>query len=111
MVVPICELYFYLITGEDVVRSYTPIVSALHTDLVPSEWRDDYLCLMVKEYPSGVISRHICGLGLNDNLMIGRPVGSLSSLVSNTHLVLLAAGTGFTPMVQVILWGLSRKKL
>ncbi|KAJ9601368.1 hypothetical protein L9F63_000506 [Diploptera punctata] len=96
--------------GEEVVRSYTPVVPALHTDLIASEWRD-YLCLMVKEYAKGAMSRHICSKTVKENLTVGHPVGSLSSLPCNTHLILLAAGTGFTPMVQIIQWGLGRKKL
>ncbi|PSN43861.1 Cytochrome b5 reductase 4 [Blattella germanica] len=99
------------IQDEEVVRSYTPIVAALHADLLPSAWKEDCLCLMIKEYPMGVMSRYVCNLRVGDHLAIGRPVGALSSLVNYAHLILLAAGTGFTPIVQIIQWGLNRKKL
>lgn len=91
------------------VRSYTPVTAALDEKFVPPGWSEDCMCLMVKQYPEGLMSRYLCSLKLQDSLNVGQAIGSLklSMMVGRTKLCLMAAGSGFTPMVNLIVWALS----
>jgi cytochrome-b5 reductase len=96
-------------TGMEVVRYYTPVAAALDEKFLPPGWSEDCLCLMVKQYPGGLMSRYLCSLKLQDDLNVGQASGSLqlSMMADRTRLCLMAAGSGFTPMVNLILWALS----
>ncbi|KAJ4433586.1 hypothetical protein ANN_15896 [Periplaneta americana] len=102
------------INDVEIVRSYTPVAAAMEDKFLPSEWSPDCLCLMVKECPGGQMSPYLCSLKPGDVLKIGQPVGSLrlSAMDGASQLCLLSAGSGFTPMIQIILWALGsgRKK-
>ncbi|XP_069699979.1 cytochrome b5 reductase 4 isoform X2 [Periplaneta americana] len=102
------------INDVEIVRSYTPVAAAMEDKFLPSEWSPDCLCLMVKECPGGQMSPYLCTLKPGDVLKVGQPVGSLrlSAMDGASQLCLLSAGSGFTPMIQIILWALGsgRKK-
>jgi cytochrome-b5 reductase len=102
----------FLITGVEMVRSYTPLAAALDKKLLPPGWTEDCLCLMVKQYPEGLMSRYLCSLKSEDTVSVGSASGSLRLSVTGgvTRLCLLAAGSGFTPMVNVIVWALGADK-
>ncbi|XP_021936786.1 cytochrome b5 reductase 4 isoform X2 [Zootermopsis nevadensis] len=97
------------IDGVDVVRCYTPVTAALDEKFLPPGWSEDCLCLMVKQYPEGLMSRFLCSLKLQDTVNVGQASGSLklSMMGGRTKLCLMAAGSGFTPMVKLIIWALS----
>lgn len=101
-----------VLTGAEVVRSYTPMAAALDEQFLPPDWSEDCLCLMVKQCSEGLMSRYLCDLKPEDVVNVGPAVGllQLSMMGATTRLCLLAAGSGLTPMVNLILWALSTGK-
>jgi cytochrome-b5 reductase len=101
-----------LITGVEVVRSYTPVAAALDEKFLLPCWTEDCLCLMVKQYSEGLMSRYLCTLKSEDTVSVGAAGGLLRVPATGgvTRLFLLAAGSGFTPMVNIILWALGAEK-
>ncbi|BES91633.1 Oxidoreductase FAD-Hypothetical protein domain [Nesidiocoris tenuis] len=96
------------IKGNIVERQYTPIMrTSLTSDTTSAD-----IILMVKAYPDGVFSSWITSGKANDALSASLPVGSfaLSSLAETQHLVLVAAGTGITPMLRLLHWSLQPSK-
>lgn len=100
------------IDGVEVVRSYTPVAAALDEKFLPPGWTEDCLCLMVKQYSEGLMSRYLCTLKSEDTVSVGSASGllRLSAKGGVTRLCLLAAGSGFTPMVNITLWALGADK-
>ncbi|XP_023713167.1 cytochrome b5 reductase 4 isoform X2 [Cryptotermes secundus] len=100
------------IDGAEVIRSYTPMAAALDEQFLPPDWSEDCLCLMVKQCSNGLMSRYLCDLKPEDVVNVGPAVGllQLSVMDATTRLCLLAAGSGLTPMVNLILWALSTGK-
>ncbi|CAH1800032.1 unnamed protein product [Owenia fusiformis] len=93
------------IQGTEVVRSYTVVLPSLvstEQDTRLLEGRVFYL--MVKVYLDGAMTPHIGNLNIGDTLEISNSDGNFleKKLDSFTNLVLLAAGTGFTPMIKLI---------
>ncbi|XP_066994666.2 cytochrome b5 reductase 4 [Anabrus simplex] len=99
------------VEGTEVVRPYTPVPPALIRDHTPPSWRVDCLCLMVKSYPMGVLSSWLCGLRPGQTVPVSEPQGSFhpNFLMNCTHLYLVAAGTGLTPMLGLIHWALGAR--
>jgi cytochrome-b5 reductase len=58
--------------------------------------------LLVKSYPKGKLSQHLCSLRQGDFIEVSRPQGSFECWTSKTNLILIAAGTGITPMLPII---------
>ncbi|XP_046407282.1 cytochrome b5 reductase 4 [Ischnura elegans] len=95
---------------------------------LPPDMEGNWLCLLIKSTEGGVLSPWLCdgGLSVGDTLMVSEciaptiardepmypppfhmgksPVLERSS--EGIELLLLAAGTGITPMVRIILWAL-----
>jgi cytochrome-b5 reductase len=105
----VCPECWCVVPGAEVVRSYTPVAAALQEQFLPEAWSEDCLSLMVKECAGGLMSRHLCSLRSGDAVRLGPAVGSLrlSAMSGTSRLCLLAAGSGLTPMVNLILWALS----
>lgn len=95
------------IEGLQVSRCYTPVPPSLCPDEIPPQWQAHHICLMVKEYPNGQITPWLCGQAPGNTLEISGPEGSFdaSRLSTVSHLYLLAAGTGVTPMLSLVKWG------
>ncbi|TKS81583.1 Cytochrome b5 reductase 4 [Collichthys lucidus] len=91
-----------LIQDTEVVRPYTPVDPDLAA--ASNHSQDSDLYLMIKVYPDGVFTPHLNSLHIGDHISVGGPEGpfSLRPLRDVTHLYLLAAGTGFTPMARLI---------
>lgn len=111
------------IQGSEVVKPYTPVEQTLvpspepsgsapasagsapvpQHNSTPQETGPD-LFLMVKVYLDGVFTPYLNNLSIGDQLSVSSPDGpfSLRPLCDVTHLYLLAAGTGFTPMARLI---------
>uniref|UniRef100_A0A8D3AND5 Cytochrome b5 reductase 4 n=1 Tax=Scophthalmus maximus TaxID=52904 RepID=A0A8D3AND5_SCOMX len=88
-----------------VVRAYTPVdqnLAAAGSSHLSSQESDLYL--MIKVYPEGVLTQHLNTLLTGDRISVSGPEGTFSvrRLRDVTHLYLLAAGTGFTPMTRLI---------
>ncbi|XP_033971537.1 cytochrome b5 reductase 4 [Trematomus bernacchii] len=92
-----------LIKDTEVVRPYTPVDQSLAAASHNSSQESD-LYLMIKVYPDGVFTPHLSSLHIGDCVSVSGPEGtfSLRPLRDVTHLYLLAAGTGFTPMARLI---------
>ncbi|XP_062395206.1 cytochrome b5 reductase 4 [Sardina pilchardus] len=93
------------VQDSDVVKPYTPVDHTLLPDCPAAEGDSAHrLFLMIKVYPDGLLSSHVDGLRIGDALAVSSPEGpfSLRVLRGITHLYLLAAGTGFTPMARLI---------
>lgn len=89
------------ITDQNVSRPYTPVWPLVETtDYGPIS--EDTLCLLVKCYPNGILSQHLCSLHQGDSIEVSRPQGSFECWTSKTNLILMAAGTGITPMISII---------
>lgn len=93
--------YFFFIKGHDVSRPYTPVWPLIETTDF-GQISEDTLCLLVKSYPNGKLSQHLCSLHQGDSIEVSRPQGSFECWTSKTNLILLAAGTGITPMIPII---------
>ncbi|KAL2085005.1 hypothetical protein ACEWY4_020523 [Coilia grayii] len=90
---------------SEVVKPYTPVESALLHEAPPTEGSEgSQLFLMVKIYSHGALSPHLDSLQIGEAVCVSSPEGpfSLRQLRGVTHLYLLAAGTGFTPMARLI---------
>ncbi|XP_039974623.1 cytochrome b5 reductase 4 [Xiphias gladius] len=92
-----------LIQDAEVVRPYTPVEKNLAAASHHSSQESD-LYLMIKVYPDGVFTQHLNNLHTGDHISISGPEGTFNvrPLRDVTHLYLLAAGTGFTPMARLI---------
>lgn len=66
---------------------------------------------MVKRYPDGNLSKYICDKNKGDLVEMTNPLGSfnLQDLESRETFLVLAAGTGITPMFSLILFLLERR--
>lgn len=92
-------------------RSYTPVPMCLFTSYKPQNYTTDNICLMVKSYPNGNISKHICNKSKDEILELSKPLGTfnLRDLENRDMFVMLAAGTGITPMLTLLLFLLERR--
>lgn len=82
-------------------RPYTPVLPLVESaEYGPIS--KNTLCLLVKNYPNGTLSQHLCSLNQGDTIEVSRPQGLFECWTSKTNLILLAAGTGITPMISII---------
>uniref|UniRef100_A0A673MLZ2 Cytochrome b5 reductase 4-like n=1 Tax=Sinocyclocheilus rhinocerous TaxID=307959 RepID=A0A673MLZ2_9TELE len=90
--------------GTDVVKPYTPVDQSLIPPSQSSAEMGSDLNLMIKIYPDGLLTSHLASLPIGSSLSVGGPEGSFSMRILHdvTHLYMLAAGTGFTPMARLI---------
>ncbi|KAK9887734.1 hypothetical protein WA026_000050 [Henosepilachna vigintioctopunctata] len=97
---------------KDFSKSYTPIPSGLFTQLGYQKISTDKLYLMVKRYQDGNMSKYICDAIKGDILLLSKPFFSLlklSDLEKKENFLLLAAGSGITPMLSILLFLLERR--
>ncbi|XP_053351233.1 cytochrome b5 reductase 4 [Clarias gariepinus] len=92
------------IQGNDVVKPYTPVDQVLMPQIHSSNTLSSEIYLMIKVYPDGAFTQHLNNLDIGASVSISGPEGpfTLRSLHDVTHLYLLAAGTGFTPMARLL---------
>lgn len=92
------------VQGTDVVKPYTPVDQTLIPPAQSSAEMGSDIHLMIKIYPDGVLTSHLANLPIGATLSVGGPEGSFTMRVLRdvTHLYMLAAGTGFTPMARLI---------
>lgn len=82
------------IDGKQVMRSYTP--TSLDND-------KGYFELVVKAYEQGNISKYLSKLNEGDSIMVKGPKGKFNYTKDlSPHLLMIAGGTGITPMYQII---------
>ncbi|CAH0393431.1 unnamed protein product [Bemisia tabaci] len=100
-----CHVMFEaVIDGKVVERPYTPVVS-VHPEY-PVESSIECLNFMIKSYDNGLLSKWLCSLPTGAVVSVSAPlcVFNPSLLNGRKKLVILAAGTGITPMFSVINW-------
>ncbi|NWY01125.1 NB5R4 reductase, partial [Nothoprocta ornata] len=100
----------HVIAGTEVVKPYTPLLPFLPLDFEEPSCHDSAnIYLMIKIYPSGLFTQALDRLQIGDCVSISNPEGNFrkSQVEAVEDLVLLAAGTGFTPMVKVLSFALA----
>lgn len=97
--------------GEEFSRSYTPVPYSSLGKFKPSSYTADNVSLIVKNYKDGKLSKYICGKGIGDTLELTKSLGSfrLGDLEGREVFLLVAAGTGLTPMLGLLLFLLERR--
>uniref|UniRef100_W5UKK7 Cytochrome b5 reductase 4 n=1 Tax=Ictalurus punctatus TaxID=7998 RepID=W5UKK7_ICTPU len=90
--------------GSEVVKPYTPVDQVLMPQIHSSNTLSSEIYLMIKIYPDGAFTQHLDNLDIGATVAVSGPEGSftLRSVRDVTHLYLLAAGTGFTPMARLL---------
>ncbi|KAI5608778.1 cytochrome b5 reductase 4 isoform X1, partial [Silurus asotus] len=92
------------IQGSEVVKPYTPVDQELMPQIHSNNTQSSEIYLMIKVYPDGVLTQHLDSLDPGATVSMSGPEGpfTLRCLQDITHLYLLAAGTGFTPMARLL---------
>jgi len=79
---------------KEEIRPYTPIASDPETGAI---------ILMVKDYPQGIVSKHIAGLSENSTIEVKGPIAKIAvNDGMKKDVALIAGGSGITPMFQVM---------
>lgn len=84
------------VTVEIAGRHYERTYSLMQVDA-------DHLCLTVKKVEQGLVSSWLVEHSqTGDMLRLGQPYGDMQQHIATPHLLLLAAGSGITPMLSLI---------
>nr|XP_020741386.1 cytochrome b5 reductase 4 [Odocoileus virginianus texanus] len=98
------------ITGTEIVKPYTPVSDSLFSEFKePVLPNNIYIYFLIKIYPAGFFTPELDQLQIGDYVSVSNPEGSfiICQLQELEDLFLLAAGTGFTPMVKVLNYALT----
>ncbi|NWZ19976.1 NB5R4 reductase, partial [Asarcornis scutulata] len=99
-----------VIAGTEVVKPYTPILPSLTLDFKQPSCHDGApIYLMIKIYSCGLFTQALDHLQIGDYISVSSPEGNFkkSQVQTSEDLFLLAAGTGFTPMVKLLNFALT----
>ncbi|KAM6138791.1 cytochrome b5 reductase 4-like isoform 1-T1 [Phoenicopterus ruber ruber] len=99
-----------IIAGTEVVKPYTPVLPFLPLDFKePSRSAGAHIYLMIKIYSCGLFTQALDHLQIGDYISVSNPEGNFkkSQVQTLEDLFLLAAGTGFTPMVKLLNFALT----
>ncbi|NXX19155.1 NB5R4 reductase, partial [Podargus strigoides] len=99
-----------IIAGTEVVKPYTPVLPFLPLDFKELSRHDGaHIYLMIKIYSCGLFTQALDHLQTGDYISVSNPEGNFkkSQVQTSEDLFLLAAGTGFTPMVKVLNFALT----
>ncbi|NXP28176.1 NB5R4 reductase, partial [Scytalopus superciliaris] len=99
-----------IITGTEVVKPYTPVLPFLPLDFQePSHHDGVHIYLMIKIYSCGLFTQALDCLQIGDYISVSNPEGyfNKSQVQTSEDLILLAGGTGFTPMVKLLNFALA----
>ncbi|NXW66560.1 NB5R4 reductase, partial [Eurystomus gularis] len=94
-----------IIAGTEVVKPYTPVLPFLPLDFKePSHHDGAHIYLMIKIYSCGLFTQALDHLQIGDYISVSNPEGNFkkSQVQTSEDVFLLAAGTGFTPMVKLL---------
>ncbi|KAF1512226.1 Cytochrome b5 reductase 4, partial [Eudyptula minor] len=99
-----------IIAGTEVVKPYTPVLPFLPLDFKePSHYDGAHIYLMIKIYSCGLFTQALDDLQIGNYISVSNPEGNFkkSQVQTSEDLFLLAAGTGFTPMVKLLNFALT----
>uniref|UniRef100_A0A8C3UXS8 Cytochrome b5 reductase 4 n=1 Tax=Catharus ustulatus TaxID=91951 RepID=A0A8C3UXS8_CATUS len=99
-----------IIAGTEVVKPYTPVLPSLPLDFQESPHQDGvHIYLMIKIYSHGLFTQALDHLQIGDYISVSNPEGNFkkSQVQTSEDLLLLAGGTGFTPMVKLLNFALT----
>ncbi|NXG06093.1 NB5R4 reductase, partial [Sakesphorus luctuosus] len=99
-----------IITGTEAVKPYTPVLPFLPLDFQePSDHDGVHIYLMIKIYSCGLFTQALDCLQIGDYISVSNPEGNFkkSQVQTSEDLILLAGGTGFTPMVKLLNFALA----
>ncbi|XP_074844959.1 cytochrome b5 reductase 4 [Carettochelys insculpta] len=94
-----------IIAGTEIVKPYTPVSPSLKSDFKDCSIHENtHLILMIKIYPNGLFTPELDHLQIGDSISVSNSEGTFkkSQVEAVEDLFLLAAGTGFTPMVKLL---------
>ncbi|KAG5892808.1 hypothetical protein JTB14_007310 [Gonioctena quinquepunctata] len=102
---------FVNIDGQEWSRSYTNVPSSLFTSLSLYDFISDNVCLMIKRYENGNVSRILAEREKNDVVYLSAPLGDfeLKRIEKKEAFLLIAAGSGITPMLALLVFLLERR--
>lgn len=97
------------VKGAEIVKPYTPVSESLLSDFKEPVPPNKHIYFLIKVYPAGLLTPELDRLQIGDFVSVSGPEGSfkVSKLQEVEDLFLLAAGTGFTPMVTVLNYALT----
>ncbi|XP_019508060.1 PREDICTED: cytochrome b5 reductase 4 isoform X1 [Hipposideros armiger] len=98
------------IAGTEIVKPYTPVSHSLLSELTePVLPNNKYIYFLIKIYPAGLFTPELDHLRIGDFVSVSSPEGNfkISQFQELEDLFLLAAGTGFTPMVKILNYALT----
>ncbi|KAG9467552.1 hypothetical protein GDO78_014747 [Eleutherodactylus coqui] len=93
------------IEGIEVVKPYTPVSEDLVMDSIQStQSNKNSIYMMIKIYTNGSFTPHIDKLEIGDYVSVSNPQGCfrMTQIEGMEDIFLVAAGTGFTPMVKIL---------
>ncbi|XP_062345831.1 cytochrome b5 reductase 4 isoform X5 [Cinclus cinclus] len=99
-----------IIAGTEVVKPYTPVLPFLSLDFQEPPRQDGvHIYLMIKIYSHGLFTQALDHLQIGDYISVSNPEGNFkkSKVQTSEDLLLLAGGTGFTPMVKLLNFALT----
>ncbi|NWR06477.1 NB5R4 reductase, partial [Paradoxornis webbianus] len=99
-----------VIAGTEVVKPYTPVLPFLSLDFQEPPRHDGaHIYLMIKIYSHGLFTQALDHLQIGDYISVSNPEGNFkkSQVQTSEDLLLLAGGTGFTPMVKLLNFALT----
>jgi len=106
MVVPLgCHVYLQAdVEGMMISRPYTVVLPSLLKDDAETEVNEKNFYVMIKVYEGGVLTPLIDKLSIGGQIAVSNYEGqfSMSVLPNNASVLMLAAGTGLTPMIRLI---------
>ncbi|XP_027625706.1 cytochrome b5 reductase 4 isoform X2 [Tupaia chinensis] len=97
------------ISGTEIVKPYTPVSDSLLSEFKePVLPNNKYIYFLIKIYPAGLFTPGLDHLQIGDFVSVSSPEGNfeISKFQELEDLFLLAAGTGFTPMVKILNYAL-----
>uniref|UniRef100_A0A8C9FBK2 Cytochrome b5 reductase 4 n=1 Tax=Pavo cristatus TaxID=9049 RepID=A0A8C9FBK2_PAVCR len=101
-----------IIAGTEVVKPYTPLLPFLPLGFKEPFCQDGAprIYLMIKIYSCGLFTQALDHLQIGDDISVSNPEGNFkkSQVEALEDLFLLAAGTGFTPMVKLLNFALTK---
>uniref|UniRef100_A0A9L0TGB1 Cytochrome b5 reductase 4 n=1 Tax=Equus caballus TaxID=9796 RepID=A0A9L0TGB1_HORSE len=98
------------ITDTEIVKPYTPVSDSLLSEFKePALPNNKYIYFLIKIYPAGLFTPELDHLQIGDFVFVSNPEGNFktSQFQELEDLFLLAAGTGFTPMVKLLNYALT----